>query len=331
MKLLNYFDEFMKNTVNIDDSRLRDLDSRVETLYSVIREDEELGPIILGKDPQGSWAHETIIKPVEENEFDADFMLIMEEQDDWEPRDYLNKLYAAFQRLEAYKDTATKKDRCVRVVYANDCHIDIVPFLTLSDGRQVIVNHGTNDWEETDPDEFTAWMKRQDDTAQGNLRRVIRLMKYLRDHHMQFKRSKSVILTVLLGERVAATKRIIDPNYYGNLPTAFVHILEDLNSWMQARPILPDLPDPSGANNDFGHRWNQESYDNLRNKVQAIAGDARAALDAEGIETSHDLWKAVFGDDFKKPSTTTSSSPSRSAVAAAAVPMIPTVRSGRDG
>lgn len=286
MKLLTYFNAFMKNTVNLDDSRLRDLESKVDTLYTVLCAAESLASIILGKDPQGSWAHKTIIKPVNGREYDADFMLIMQEQPDWTPRAYINSVYSAFRQLPKYKDKAVKKHRCVRIVYANDCHIDIVPFVCLSDGRQVIVNHETDEWEETDPDAFTAWMKEQDDTAVGNLRRVIRLMKYLRDHHMNFVRTRSVILTVLLGERIEAWKKSVDSGYYSDLPTAFVHVLEDLDNWMDANPSLPPIPDPSGANNDFGHRWNQDSYDNLKAKVKTIAADARAALDADGTDQS---------------------------------------------
>lgn len=327
MKLLSYFDAFMKDTVNINDSRLRDLNDRVKTLYNVLSNDSEIGDIVLGKNPQGSWAHRTIIKPIEGNEFDADFMLITEEQNDWTPRDYINSVYTTLRGHGTYKAKTKKKNRCVRVVYANDCHIDIVPFVVLADGRQVIANHETDEWEETNPDEFTAWMKRQDDIAQGNLRRVIRLTKYLRDHHMNFKRTKSVILTVLLGERVSATNKVFDPSYYADLPTAFVHILEDLNSWMP--PTLPHLPDPSGADNDFNHRWNQASYDNLRSKVQTIAETTRAALDADSKDESLELWQAIFGDDFKKPTTTNTAS----AVAASTLvrPKPPTVRTGRDG
>ena len=200
MKLLSYFDAFLKNTVNINDSRLRDLNDRVNTLYDVLLKDSEIGHLITGKNPQGSWAHRTIIKPIQGNEFDADFLLIMEEQNNWTPRSYINNVYAALRQHGTYKDKTKKKNRCVRVVYANDCHIDIVPFVELADGRKVITNHETDEWEETDPDAFTAWLKRQDDTAQKNLRLVIRLTKYLRDHHMHFKRTKSVILTVVLGE-----------------------------------------------------------------------------------------------------------------------------------
>lgn len=325
MKLIGYFDAFMNNTVNIDDSRLRDLDHRVETLYDVLCADTELGPFVVGKKPQGSWAHETIIRPVDGNEFDADFMVCITEQDGWTPRQYINAVYGALRRHGTYKDKVKKKNRCVRVVYANECHIDIVPFVELTDGRKVIANHETDEWEETDPDAFTEWMRSQDATAQGNLRRVIRLAKYLRDHHLHFKRSRSVILTILLGERVSPYNKVTKPDYYGDLPTAFVHILEDLDSWMDLRPTLPQLPDPSGANNDFNHRWDQDSYDNLRSKVKQIAEDARAALDAPDVEASHTLWKKVFGDDFKKPKSNTGRSRGAPGL------VVPTVQSGRDG
>lgn len=332
MKLVKYFDAFLENTVDINDSRLRDLEDRVKTLYGVLKDDDEIGDLVRSKVPQGSWAHKTIIKPIEGNEFDADFLVVMKEQDDWTPRDYINNVYRALRRHGTYKDMTKKKDRCVRVVYANDCHIDIVPFIKLSDGRQVIVNHETDEWEETDPEGFTAWLKQQDDIAGRRLRLVIRLVKYLRDHHMHFKRTRSVVLTILLGGRVDATKKVLDPAYYGDLPTTFVHLLEDLNGWLQARPTLPPLPDPSGASNDFGHRWDQDSYDNLRKKVKQIAEDARKALDEPNNAKSHELWQTVFGTDFKKPPSSGSSSAATAGGAAVATRTPPpTVRAGRDG
>ena len=331
MKLKQYFDAFMENTVNINDSRLQDLDDRVKTLYGVLKADDEIGNIVRSKLPQGSWAHKTIIKPVEGNEFDADFLLVMKEQDDWNPRDYINKVYAALRRHGTYKEMTKKKDRCVRVAYANDCHIDIVPFVHLSDGRQVIVNHETDEWEETDPEGFTAWLKQQDEITSRRLRLVIRLMKYLRDHHMHFKRTKSVVLTILLGGVVDPGKKVLDPAYYSDLPTAFVHLLEDLNKWLQARPDLPPLPDPSGAPNDFGHRWDQASYDNLRNKVKQIAEDARKALDEPNNTKSHELWQSVFGKEFKKPPSGGSSSAAIGGAALTTRTPPPTVRAGRDG
>jgi len=51
--------------------------------------------------PAGSWAHRTIIKPVDENdEFDADVLLSLEERDDCLPKDYIQGLYSAFRAAE---------------------------------------------------------------------------------------------------------------------------------------------------------------------------------------------------------------------------------------
>lgn len=50
-----------------------------------------------------------------------------------------------------------KKCRCVRLVYANSMHVDIVPYLKLDDGtREVIVNRDRDEWEDTNPEGFTA-------------------------------------------------------------------------------------------------------------------------------------------------------------------------------
>ncbi|MBY8854502.1 hypothetical protein K7G98_42165, partial [Saccharothrix sp. MB29] len=69
------------------------------------------------------------------------------------------------------------------VQYANNAmHVDIVPFVVLSDGTQNIVNRDDNCWERTNPGGFTTWMQGKDKITGGNLRKVIRLLKFLRDH-----------------------------------------------------------------------------------------------------------------------------------------------------
>ena len=139
------------------------------------------------------------------NEFDADFMLNMKENPDWagNPSTYVDQVYAAIHRHSIYGNMPhTRKCRCVRVGYANSMHVDIVPHLKLTDGREVIVNRDANNWEQTDPQGFTDWMRSKDAIANGNLRKVIRLMKYLRDHKNSFTGTRSILLTTLLGSQV---------------------------------------------------------------------------------------------------------------------------------
>jgi hypothetical protein len=333
------FNAFMTNTVNINKTRLNDLDVSVQAIFDALQADSEIGSIVLDYDPQGSWAHETIIKPADGIEFDADFMLVMEEQPDWvdSPKTYIPEVYAALTRNGTYKERVRPpKCRCVRVVYAGDYHVDVVPFVVLSDGRQVIVNGDDDEWEDTDPAGFTAWMKEKNDITGGNLKRVIRLLKYLRDHRDNFRRTRSVLLTAMLGERVDAANKIGNPSYYEDLPTTFYHLITDLNDWLQANPTKPSIADPSGATDPdgipitFDHRWTEDIYQAFRKKISTIAADTKTAYeDDTSIEHSLELWQKVFGPDFKLPPTSGSSGSSDATSAGTAG--LAAVAAGRGG
>lgn len=338
MKHIGTFNGFMKNTVNINDTRLGTLADSVDAIYNALKADEVIGPLIIEKVRQGSWAHRTIIKPVNGKEFDADFMLVLRENPEWSdhPGRYIDEVHAALARHGIYKSMVkSPKCRCVRVQYAGAFHVDIVPFLVLAGGRQVIVNHDEDAWEDTDPDGYTRWMQEKDDIAGGNLRLVIRLMKYLRDHGGNFEGTRSVILTAVLGERVEQWRKDTATDYYGDLPTALYHIVIDLNDWLQANTTKPSIADPSGATDltgvpiTFDHRWTPADYLNFRSKVSTLCADIRAAYEEVDPERSLALWQAVFGPEFKDPKPSAGRLGGGTAGAGAAMPR--TVQSGRSG
>lgn len=308
MKLNGHFTALLKGTVNLNQTRLGKLDSQVTAIMNYLNSDPDLGPLILGTIRQGSWAHRTIIRPVagKKDEFDADFLLNLTIVEAWAttPSEYLNTLYDALKRSSTYKSMVVKKNRCVRINYAGDCHVDIVPHLVLSDSRQVIVNSEVEEFEETNPEGYTAWMKEKDSLTGGNLRKVIRLVKYLRDSKDTF-RIPSVILTALLGERVQVYET--DSRYSG-VPTTLVHIIEDLAAWLALNPLMPVIADPSCPQTSFNHRWDQDRYTNFAKHIQSYATRMRAALDEQDKEKSVKLWQDLFGDGFTAPATTAESS-----------------------
>jgi hypothetical protein len=145
MQLADHFNVLLKDTVNLSQPKLDQLETRVESIYEALKADDQIGSLIIGKSPQGSWAHRTIINPVGDNEFDADFMLNMKENPDWSdsPKTYLDQVYAALHRHSTYKNMPhSRKCRSVQLRYATSSrmHVDIVPHLNLADGREVIVN-----------------------------------------------------------------------------------------------------------------------------------------------------------------------------------------------
>jgi hypothetical protein len=204
-----HFHAFLDSTVNLKQYRLDRLDSRVTAITNAFKNDAEIGTTYMDHSPQGSWAHGTIINPVGQlDQFDADILLHIENNPEWndDPKTYLRQVRAAFKRDQVYKNKLEHKNRCVRISYANDCHVDVVPAITLEDGRQVIICYRDNAFEDTNPVGFADWMKERDDITGGQLRRVIRLLKWLRDFKNTFS-CPSVILTVMLGGRVQLWKR----------------------------------------------------------------------------------------------------------------------------
>ncbi|MEV0650952.1 cyclic GMP-AMP synthase DncV-like nucleotidyltransferase [Phytomonospora sp. NPDC050363] len=333
MQLADHFNVLLQDTVNLSQYKLDLLCERVDNVYKALKADEQIGSMIIGKMPQGSWAHRTIINPVGDNEFDADFMLDMSECPEWtgSPKTYIDEVYAALKRHKKYRSMPlSRKCRCVRLVYSNSMHLDIVPHLNFSDGREVIVNRDENTWESTNPQGFTEWMKNKDALANGNLRKVIRLLKYLRDHKNSFTGTRSILLTTLLGDQVQEFRKLQDLSYYSNVPTTLLHVVKDLDEWLQARPYKPSIADPSGSGVTFDHRWEQSTYSYFRDRIHAHAAEIEEAYQETDKDRSVQLWQDLFGDGFKPPNTSSSSAKFPAAAAATATTSI-VGRSGRAG
>lgn len=328
MKLVDYFNVLLRDTVNLSKFRLDLLNDRVDAIYRALVADAILGPYVHDKIPQGSWAHRTIISPPPNLEFDADFLLHLTENPEWSasPKSYIAQIDAALGRHGKYKDMPRiPKCRCVRLRYANECHVDIVPYLILPGGRQVIVHHDNDDWEDTNPGGFTEWMQTKDGITGGNLRKVIRLLKFVRDHDGMFRRTRSVILTTLVGNTVEPWKTITNPGYYADVPTTLLRVTADLDRWLQENQTKPSVADPSMPSTTFDHRWDDTTYDNFREKMHKYAADINEAYHETDKERSVTLWQEIFGDGFHAPPQTTSGG------RFGAVPPAAPVRSGRAG
>jgi hypothetical protein len=295
-----HFQGFLISTVNLKPWKLDLLDTRVGAITNAFQADAEVGSMYKEHSPQGSWAQQTIINPVDAfDEFDADILLHLEQDDDCNdnPKKYLQRVRAAYKRHITYQSMVLRKNRCVRIEYANDCHVDVVPAITLADGRQMIINYAENAFEETNPVGFADWMKERDDITGGNLRRVIRLFKWLRDYKNTFS-CPSIILTVMLGDRV----RYWDSDTrYADIPTTLVHLLEDLVTWLDGHVTMPLLDDPSCPGTNFNHRWKDPAkYETFKKKAADYATWAREAYDLQEDDDQAALlaWQKMFGPEF---------------------------------
>lgn len=243
MKLISDFKDFLTDTVNLNQTRLDRLEERVETIRDFIRT-SEWEPRISTFIEQGSWAHETIIRPVDGREFDADLLVKVYAVDGWSAVQYVKELGQIFLDSGRYGDKTVVYDYCVTITYADDCKIDIAPLVKDREcqGTLEVCNKRKNEFEESQPVEFTRWMREKNDYSGNNsFRKATRLIKYIRDIKKRFS-CQSVLLTTLIGHRIEWFDK--DSSAFSDTPSALQTIMGRLDDWLQARPEKPAVLNP---------------------------------------------------------------------------------------
>ncbi|HVZ16842.1 MAG TPA: hypothetical protein VG897_06985 [Terriglobales bacterium] len=299
MKLVSLFDDFLKDTVNLNQTRIDLLEDSVGAIKDFIRQ-SEWKPKIRGFEEQGSWAHKTIIKPVDDGEFDADLLVMVDPVDGWTAADYVTSLGKIFVDSATYSDKAKTWDYCVTVNYASERKIDITPCVkdrSWTDNLEVC-NRARNHFERSEPVEYTVWLKERNTYSGSNsFRKITRLLKYLRDIKLTFTCS-SVLLTTLLGYHIEWFDK--DTDGFADTPTTLRTIMGRLDDWLQAHPTKPAVLNPKLTSEDFATGWTDTQYANFRSFINKYRGWIDEAYLAEGRAESIRLWQKVFGDEFAK-------------------------------
>jgi hypothetical protein len=125
-KLNQHFKAFHSN-ISLNLTRTSRIISAHTTIEELLKKDEEIKPLFKKFYLQGSYATNTSIRPQNGNEFDVDTILLLDLSDTDEPKDVINLIATRLKTYDTYKDKVIIKDRCVRVNYKGDFHMDIVP------------------------------------------------------------------------------------------------------------------------------------------------------------------------------------------------------------
>ena len=300
MKNTRDFDGFMSEHVNINQSRLERLKSGIRGVSEHLAKNLEGFQKV---ESQGSYALRTIIKPVNDHEYDADILLYMDYVPGKPPAEYIEDVYRCMKQNQTYADKVHRKTRCVFVDYAGEFHLDIVPCITYG-GQQFICNRKENDFEPTDGTGYRDWFDDKNGITHGNLKRVTRLFKYLRDHKQTFT-APSILLTTLIGNAVYDTDT---GDEFRTLPDTLVTISNRINEFLQANPSMPIIVNPALPEEDFVRHWDSGKYNNFRNMFASYTRRINEAFGETDRQRSIDRWRDLFGDGFGSSSSGGSSS-----------------------
>ena len=286
MKHERYFNQFLENKVNLNKSRIDTLDEKVSTITSFLKKIDTYKKY----EKQGSYGMKTIIKPPKDKDFDADIMIYIEQDVDFEPKDYINQVYNLFREDSNYENIVSKETRCIKINYKGDFHLDIVPCIEINN-QKLICNRNTNEYEDTDGTAYKQWLIQKNKDSHSYLKKVTKLIKYMRDIKTNFS-CKSILLTTLLGNQISYS------NQFTDLPTALKEIINGLNNFLQENYSIPIIKNPVLESEDFNRHWDQHKYSNFREKIALYTKKINDAYSLKDHNESVKKWREVFGDNF---------------------------------
>ena len=288
------FREFLRDEVNLNPGRLHRLQVRVRDVNRHVKKNLQGYQRI---DRQGSYGLDTLIKPVnEDDEYDADIQVVMNPSPDWKAKDYLDALRDTLAGNHDFVDKIKLGTRCITLDYAGDFHLDVVPRVTRQGGH-FICNREKNCFERTDGTGYRNWFSDQSRITRVNLKRAVRLLKFIRDRQDNYD-AKSILLTTLAGRAIHPSDR--GEEAVRTVANTLTTILTRMDRYLQRHEAMPEIINPALCSEDFNRRWTQDKYAYFRERVNSQAQIAQEALQSPSIEESIRIWRRLLGDDFGK-------------------------------
>ena len=286
------FRAFLRYEVNLNQDRLRRLQVSVRDVNRYLKSNLTGYQNI---DRQGSYGLDTLVKPLrDDDEYDADIQIVMNPNQAWKPRDYLLALRDTLAQNQNYADKIRLHRRCVTLDYVGQFHLDVVPRVTRLTGHY-ICNGETDEFEVTDGTGYRDWFAGRSRITRVNLKRVVRLLKYVRDRHDNYV-AKSILLTTLAGNAIRDADQGTEA--VRTVANTLTTVLTRLDRYLQRHPEMPEIKNPVLPSGTFNRHWSPERYEYFRERIHAHAQITKEALASPSIDDSITKWRRLLGPEF---------------------------------
>lgn len=114
--------------------------------------------------PQGSFALGTTVRPLHGEEYDLDFIYLLRGayQNTYTEQQVYDFLFTRLKGSGTYAGMVELKKRCVRIIYANEFHLDITPAvnnLNCPNGSIYVPDRKLKIWKPSNPQGYVKWFK----------------------------------------------------------------------------------------------------------------------------------------------------------------------------
>lgn len=304
MATLNRHFDIFHERIALDLGRKERIQSAHQTLRRYVETDGPLAKVKTELFLQGSYAHGTAIRPSEGCGFDVDVVLCINAKDpsDWilelkqDASKVLDWVATRLRTVSAYNGKVRRRNRCVRIEYANDFHLDVVPAHGPSgaDGGVEVPNAQSSSWIRSHPKAYNAWCVNRNDVSGGRFSRVTKYMKWWRNTQVPMGyRPKSIVLQTLVAEQIPG------------VTLSDAHAVEQVMRGMASRFGTsdwyfprPDVMNPVQGSENLTSTWNEKAAFTFGQYLRRAATQAQAALQETNEARSAILWQQVLGGTF---------------------------------
>lgn len=282
-------------SLQLDESRKERMESAYRSVSATLNNDKGFFENTdVDVYPQGSVASGTTTRPLTGSEFDLDIVVhIKSIYSNYLPNQIYTELLKVLESDERYKDKIIKKRRCVRLKYANDFHMDIMPGcirFVAGDNNIKVPDRELKNWVDSNPKGFVEWFLNRaktlnkpslleeyrnllinlkakiQDLPNDNfytkmpLQRAVQLIKRYRDIFFEKDdtySTTSIVLTTLMGQFYASENTIYETleNIAEKIVSGYQNALKSGERFKVYNPTNPD--------DEFTDKWTNKHYENF--------------------------------------------------------------------
>ena len=293
--------EAFHNRIALNPDRISRAQSAYSNLESFLKDDAPLSAAFVDLFKQGSLAINTATRPLEERqEFDLDTVFILDASkvpgDPGSPHELIAWIARRLREHEDYIGKVTERKRCVRITYAGEFHVDVVPArLTGGILDPLQIPSKKEGWRLSHPRGYVNWALSIDTATNKRFSRVTTILKFWRDFRFGLEsRPKSILLTTLVGTYI--------PREGNSTAEALVVAMESLSRFLDEQLFVPFVANPALPNENLARDWTAEQCDLFGDRLRAAASKARKALMLAGTDRERSIqeWIGLFGEKFPR-------------------------------
>lgn len=317
------FDELLRRfgvSLQLDETRYNLADTSYRAVAKYLENHHYVGLLNPSMYPQGSMRLNTTVKPLTNEEYDLDFVCEFARPVYYfkEPVGALDIIESALRASSIYAPMVERKNRCVRLNYQHQFHMDILPACQDQNrgGTCILVpDRKLGEWTTSNPKGYTQWFEAQSrrfavdrmmEKAEpipvqepGHVKTTLKLCVQLlkRNRDVRYKdrcelAPISIVLTTLAAEMYRG-----EPSICRAMRTIVSGIADAIRTSSPARLVVLN---PMNRSEDLSERWDTNSitYREFVGYVNDLAERWRILMETRSIDKVSKILEGLFGEQL---------------------------------